>query len=134
MTKEQEYLKWLKYGYYFNAALVGLFSLIPIVHVTIGVIAITGGFDGTKDPPPPFFGWIFVFFGLLFITLGMTLAVANLITARSIGARKNYTMCLVVGGFNLLMAPLGQILGILTFVLLLRDPVKYLFGQEVPDS
>jgi len=61
--------------HYIVAGFLGLFGLLPLLHVAIGVGVLNGRlpFSGTANAPPGFppavFGWFFIVFGLLFITL-----------------------------------------------------------------
>jgi hypothetical protein len=57
-------------------------------------------------------------------------AVLNLLTWRSLKARHGRTLTLVTAGLNCLFMPLGTVLGIFTFIVLLRPSVKELYAQQ----
>jgi hypothetical protein len=49
---------------------------------------------------------------------------ANLFAGMFLRQRRHRMFCLVVAGFNCLMVPFGTVLGIFTFIVLLRDSVR----------
>ena len=80
---------------------------------------------GQKSGPPPpkllaMFKWFYVFFGLLLAATGA----ANLLSGLLIQRRKYRTFSLLVAGINCLQFPFGTVLGVFTFVVLLRDSVR----------
>jgi hypothetical protein len=133
MNEDLKHLNWLSTGFYVYAGLTFLFSLFPVIHLSIGIAMITGAFPGTNNAPPPpaFMGWFFVVFAALFILFGMAVAFCNFLAARFLKQQKNYIFCFVIGALDCLFAPLGTVLGVFTILTLLRDPVKELFGKAV---
>ena len=113
--------------HYIVAAVLGLFSLFPLIHVFIGIAAIGGKLDGA-NPPPPWFGWIFVGLGSLFIVGGMTTAAFVAYAGRCLRERRRHTLCLVVAGIECMFMPFGTVLGVFTLVLLTRPSVRALFS------
>lgn len=74
------------------------------------------------------FQWFYVIFGI-FLAAGATL---NLLSGLWIRARRRRLFSLVVAGLNCLQMPLGTILGVFTFIVLLRDSVRALY--EAPPA
>ncbi|RCS49151.1 hypothetical protein DTL42_11450 [Bremerella cremea] len=75
----------------------------------------------------------FDFFGvLILIILGLAVALmaCQVIAAFSIQKRRHYTFCLVIAGINCLFVPIGTILGVATFFVLVRPSVKRMFEQS----
>ncbi len=70
-------------------------------------------------------------FAGLFIVAGWTLAVLTAYAGRSLQTRKRYTYCLVMAGVECIFMPFGTVLGVFTIIVLMRDTVKELFGQNV---
>lgn len=66
------------------------------------------------------FEMLYAFMAVMMIAF----AVVNLISGLCIRARKYRTFSLVVAALNCLQLPLGTMLGIFTFVVLLRDSVR----------
>ena len=131
MNKDAEHLRYLSIGFYVYGALTALFSLFPLIHVTIGILIATGNFAEGENPPPPFFGWMFAGVGATIIVIGMTMAVLNIIAGRFISKRKGYIFCFVMAAVACAFAPFGTVLGVFTIIVLLRDPVKEMFGRSI---
>ena len=132
MDKDTEHLRYLTIGFYVWAGITALFSLLPIVHVVIGFLIAAGSFDTAEgQPPPPFMGYMFMGIGVSIIVIGLTLALLNFLTARFLSARKNWMFCFILAAVNCLNAPFGTLLGVFTIIVLLRDPVKAMFGRPV---
>jgi SNF family Na+-dependent transporter len=71
-------------------------------------------------------------FGALFMLLALTLGILIIYSGRCIKARRNWIFSLVIAGFMCLSVPLGTALGVFTFIVLLRDSVKRLYGLPTP--
>ncbi len=131
MNKDAEHLRYLSIGFYIYAGLTALVSLFPVIHVVIGIMIATGSFSGGKgEPPPAFMGYIFAGVGGTIIILGLSLAVLNFLTGRFLARRTRYVFCFVMAGLNCMFAPIGTLLGVFTIIVLLRDPVKEMFGKN----
>jgi hypothetical protein len=88
-------------------------------------------------PPEAFFPLISSMLygmGAIMLLFGFLMAFANVFAARCIARRKHRTFCLLTAGFNCLNTPLGLILGICSFLVLLRPTVEDLFTRHSPDS
>lgn len=86
-------------------------------------------------PPEQIFAmlkWLYLFFGALSITAG----IANLCSGLFIQKRKNRVFSLIVAGMNCLQFPFGTVLGVFTFIVLLRDSVReaYEVSQRVESN
>jgi hypothetical protein len=128
MNQDEEHLKLLSIFHYILAGMAGLLALFPILHLIMGLIVIctANGYTG-NGPSPSLIGWVFVIFALLFIGLGMTMAVLILITGRFLARRKHYQFCFVMACLECLFMPFGTILGVFTILVLARASVKPLF-------
>ena len=127
-----EHLRLLSIFHYVLGGLTGLFSLIPIMHVSIGIAMVSGAFGSSSGPPPPpFMGWFFIAIGGTVILLGETLAICTILAGRYISTRQAWMFCIVVAAINCLHMPLGTALGVFSIVVLIRPEIKQLFeGQE----
>jgi hypothetical protein len=131
MTQNEDQLQLVAIFHYVVAGMAALFSLFPVFHLIIGLIFILAPEQfGKGQPPPAFMGWFFVGFALLFITLGLTFAGFVLATGRFLAKRKHYLFCLVMAAVECIFMPFGAILGVFTLIILMREPVKQLFGQS----
>jgi uncharacterized membrane protein YhaH (DUF805 family) len=134
MTRDEEHLGWLSIFHYVVAGLAGLFALFPVFHLVIGLMIIHNPciFGGHGQAPPPIFGWFFVVFAAVFITLGLVFAALVLTTGRFLARRKHYMFCLVMGCVECAFFPFGTVLGVFTILVLVRESVKQLFGANPP--
>jgi cellulose synthase/poly-beta-1,6-N-acetylglucosamine synthase-like glycosyltransferase len=134
-NKDLEQLKMLSIGHYILGGLTALFGLFPLIYVLVGAAFIVSPPQGRPgDPPPPAaFGWFFVIFGAVFSLILWALAFGTIYAGRQIAKLQKYTFCLIMAGFNCMMfMPLGTILGVFTFIVLLRESVKQLFNGGPP--
>ncbi len=132
MTRDEEHLKLLSIFHYVVGGLAGLFSLFPIFHLVFGLFFIFAPeeFAGKGEPSPAFFGWMFVIFAALFITIGLIFAAFIIAAGRFLAKRRHYLFCLVMGGVECIFIPFGTVLGVFTIILLMREPVKQLFADN----
>jgi hypothetical protein len=129
-SQDAEHLRLLSIFHYVLAAVTGLTSLIPLVHLTVGIFLLTAPPDGGRgQPPPAWFGVFFVVLALFLITTGLTMATLIFLTGRNLVARRRYTLCLVTAGLECLFVPLGIALGIFTILVLTRPAVKDAFAS-----
>lgn len=133
--KENDYLKYLTLGYYVLGGLSALFSLLPLLHVAMGLSmalspAIWAGSEGSG--PPPFFGWLFVVMGLAFVIFGLVYSAFLIYAGRCLGKRKKHTLCVVLAAVACMSFPFGTVLGVFTLILLTKDHVKETFDK--PDE
>jgi hypothetical protein len=131
---DNEHLRLLSIFYYVSAGTTALIACIPIMHLLMGIVFIVAGesmaSDG-NDAPPSFIGWFICGIASFVILTGWTIAFLKFLAGRYIAQKKNHTFCLVIAGFSCLAMPYGTILGVMTFMVLLRDSVKAGFN-EIP--
>ncbi len=134
MTQDEDHLRLLSIFHYVVAGLAALFACFPIIHLVIGIVFIVAPhkLEGKGEPPPPWFGWLFVIIASIFITLGWIFAGFVLATARFLARRRRYMFCLVMAGIECLFMPFGTVLGVFTIVVLMRESVKQLFTANNP--
>lgn len=146
-NRDAEHLRLLALFHYIYGGIVIALSCLFIFHIVFGVVALKnpGIFTppappaaatrpGTAvaapaQPPPKLFGYMFLCMGTGALLLGWTVGGLTIYAGRCIGRRKNWVFVLVMAGVNCLSAPFGTLLGVFTFVVLLRDSVKPLFGR-----
>ncbi len=125
---DAEHLRLLSLFHYVVAGLAALFSLFPVLHLVLGLAAITGHLgDGEKSAMPQLMGWFFVFFASAWIVTGFTLAGCMVLAARFLRERRRFLFCLVVAGAECAFSPFGTLLGVFTIVVLVRPSVKAAF-------
>ena len=119
------------------AALAALVSLFPVIHLVVGLLAVTGRLGesgGPEERGGMLVGWFFIGFASLFILTGLTFSGFVVAAGRFLQERRNYMFCLVVAGVMCIFAPFGTVLGVLTIVVLMRESVRELFGQSSSTS
>ena len=122
-------------------------KLLSVLHFVLGGLALVGlGFlflhwlmmhtmfadpemwKGQPGGPPPkefskLFKWFYIFFGSCIIVAG----IANAVSGWLIRKRRARAYSLVVAALNCLAMPFGTLLGVFTFIVLLRDSVAELY-------
>jgi hypothetical protein len=129
MREDQQHLQILSVLHYILGVLVGLFACLAIIYLVLGVAFVKGAFiPPNEPPPPPVLGWFFIGFASVALLIGWTMALAMFVAGYLLGRRQGYVFCMVVAGYECLFQPLGMVLGIFTFIVLMRPTVKKLFG------
>ena len=128
--QEEEHLKLIAIFHYVVGGLAALFACLPLIHLTIGLVMVFGGFPGNQAPPA-FVGWLFIILGGGFFLVGQSLAICVIIAGRFLAQRKRYLFVFVVACCECLFMPFGTVLGVFTIVLLSRESVKATFGTAV---
>ncbi|MFT4176352.1 MAG: hypothetical protein QM627_06815 [Luteolibacter sp.] len=130
---DADHLRSLSIGHYVVSGITALFACLPLIHVTMGLLLVTGNFPASPkpgEPDPAVFGWIFVVFGALACVIGWAIAVAMFLVARWLPLGKNRIFCQIVAGIECLNVPLGTILGVFTLMVLQRPSVRARFEEK----
>lgn len=128
---DASHLSTLSVCHFIWGGLLGLFACIPIIHIVIGVMFMTGGFPTTSPAsptPPPFdprlFGLLFIVFGAVAVLLGWLLAGFTIASGFFIRRRRRRMWSIVIAAINCTIFPFGTVLGVFTLMVLLRDSVR----------
>lgn len=144
---DAENLNALTLCHYILGGVTAVFSCMFIMHIVMGTMMIhnPGMFNPRPMPqatppypvqPYPFFppamGYMFVTMGTVAVLGGWTLGALTAFAGRCLKARSNYLYILIIAGCNCaFVMPLGTVLGVFTFIVMLRPTVKALFeGQR----
>ena len=100
MKQDDEHLRLLSIFHYVLGGLGALIACVPVIHLVIGILMVSGKFADGKSPPPPELGWVFIVMAVLFIVLGWVAAACMVYAGRCLGRRTNYTFCLVIAGIR----------------------------------
>lgn len=76
------------------------------------------------------FVWFYVFGALICLAVG----IGNVISANFLGKKQSKIFSMVVAGVNCLNIPLGTILGVFTFVVLMKPATQVLYGELEPPA
>lgn len=134
MEQTREHLRLLSIFHYVLAGIVALFSLIPFVHLAIGLAALlnpeflSGGQSANDEFGNKLFGTIFTAVGSVAILMGFTTATLIFLAGKKLAAHRNHTFCFVVAAVECLFAPFGTVLGVFTIIVLMKPEARQLFG------
>jgi len=128
-TQEEQNLDLLAIFHYILGALTGLFACIPIIHLVIGIVLLTGNYNG-GDVTPRSIALIFIILAAIIILVGWIFAIMIIIAGRRLKERRAYNYCLVVAFMECLIVPFGTVLGVFSIVTLTKETVKELFFRE----
>lgn len=126
-TRDGEHLRLLSIFHYIVAAITAVFALIPVIHLIIGIAMVSGSMDHGPNPPPGWFGWLFIAIATLLITCGLVMAACMAYAGRCLARRQRHLFCLVVAAVSCLFMPMGTVLGVFTLIVLMRPSVQALF-------
>ena len=131
--RDLEHLRVLAIFHWIYAAIVALFSMVPLVHIALGLgMAAASGHQGVGTQSDAnalrTVGALFVAFGSCFIVCGLGFAICIAWSGRCLSRRTNRTFCFVVACVLCLAIPLGTVLGVFTLLTLSRDSVREAFG------
>ncbi len=129
MTQDEQNLRVVSIFHYVVGGLAALFSMVPLIHLSLGLFIVcrperlsSGG-----NTPPAFIGWILIVVAIAVIILGLIFAFLVILSGSFLARRKHYMFCLVMAGVECIFMPFGTALGVITIILLTREPVKQLF-------
>src|SRR5205823_8664068 len=92
-AQEEQYLQLLAIFHYIVGGLAAFFACFPLIHLSIGVVMVCGGFSGNQ-PPPAIVGWLFIILGGGFFLAGQSLAICNIIAGRFLARRRrSFRLC-----------------------------------------
>ena len=129
LARDLEHLRLLSVFHYVVAGMVALFACLPLIHFTMGLALSLGWFEGGQpQAEETMVGCLIMGVAGGFVILGWTSAALIALAGRFLARRERYTYCLVVAGLECLFMPFGTVLGVFTFLVLLRDSARELFG------
>jgi len=130
--EDEKQLRILARLHYVGATLAGLIPIFGALYAGVGVAILLGRLPGMVPTKGQAFGWMPIAMGSFVVLVGVGWVSLNLLTARSLRARKNHTLCLLTSVMNCMQFPLGTLLGALTLIVLCRPAVRAAF--EPPDG
>jgi hypothetical protein len=140
---DRDHLHILVICHYVLAGLCFFFGCFMGIYIAIGIAVVLEGPGAAppNGPPPEIFGWFFVGVGALCLLFYWGLAAGLVLAGRYMSQRRRRTFCMVAAGFSCLFQPLGLVLGVFTFLVLLRPSVREAFEpyreegpeEEVPE-
>ncbi|HFK2949242.1 TPA: hypothetical protein ACGY8F_004245 [Stenotrophomonas maltophilia] len=132
-AQDADHLRMLAIAHYVVGGLIVLFSLIFIIHIVLGITALTGNLPTNSGGQPSspaeqrLFGWMFTLIGCVAVFGGVTLGAFVAYAGRCLAQRRRYLLCLIAAGLACLFTPIGTVLGVFSLITLLRPQVKAAF-------
>jgi hypothetical protein len=129
MNNDLEQLRLLSIFHLVVAGVAALFSLFPIIHLVIGIFAVTGHLDQGQagSAIPQIIGWVFISFAAVWMVTFLGFAACLLLAGRYLARRRRYMFCFVMACICCLFMPFGTVLGVFTILVLQRAGVRELF-------
>ena len=134
MSQDDEHLRLLSTFHYVVAAIAGAFALLPVVHFFVGIAMVSAALV-SRDRGAlagAMIGSFFVAFSAFWMVAGSIFATCLVLAGSFLARRRHYTFCLVTAGLACAFGPFGTVLGIFTFLVLLRESVRAQFGVGAP--
>ena len=120
--------------HYVVAGITALFSLLPVIHLLMGLAMVTGYFPDAHpkpgEPDPALFGWFFVAIGAVLILCGLTFSALLAYAGRCLRQRRHHTFCMVMAATSCVFMPLGTVLGVFTLIVLTKPTARPLFASR----
>jgi hypothetical protein len=132
MPDDLEHIKLLSIFHYIIGGIMLLFSLMPLIHLSLGLQFIFSPDTFTSnagDQPPEFAGWLFAMVGGVLFILGVSISTCIIISGRLLSRKIKYTFSFVVACIECIFIPFGTVLGVFTIIVLSRESVKTLYKR-----
>ena len=130
LVLDEEHLRLLAIGYKVSAGVSAFFSLIGLLYMGMGLLFSVLDKASGKGAPPAAMEWFLGLFGFVFFAVSILFGWLQWRTATCLERRRSPTFCMVIAAINCTGMPWGTVLGVFTFVVLGRESVKRLFGQN----
>jgi len=151
--RDLEHLKLLAIGHYLYGGLTMACSSFFIIYIVLGYMTLKNPAMFTPPaatrpastapsapvpprapvpppgPPPQMLGWLFAGMGTTGVVVGWATGILSIISGRCIRKQRARLFSMVVAGLNCLNVPLGTALGVLTYLVLLRDSVVRMYRE-----
>lgn len=128
---DDEHLRLLPVFYWVLGAMDIFIAMYGLIYVGMGVLISSASFPTSSTasgPPPAFISWFFVAIGLAFMLGFGVVATLKILAGSWLRKRKHRPACLVIAGLACVSIPFGTIVGVFTFLVLLRPSVAALFA------
>jgi hypothetical protein len=111
--------------------LFGAFAALAFALMLFGIAILVVELRTAPDADGNAALWVLIpLYGVLTLML-LVVVVLNLIAARNLAGRRGYALCRTIAIVNMVNAPLGTALGVWTWLVLAKPPVRAAFGEPV---
>jgi hypothetical protein len=140
LATDLSHLRALSICHYVWGGLMLALSSLAIGYIIVGAMIASGRLTfpapppspgattvATNAAPPALFGAVFITAGSCALLFGWTFGILTILSGRWIAQRRRRTFSLVIAGINCASFPFGTLLGVFTFIVLLRPSVKAMY-------
>jgi hypothetical protein len=135
-SRDGEHLRLLAIFHYIIGGIIALLSSCAIFYLVFGLFMIANprmlAPPPGAPPQPAAVGYMFTIIGGVIVFSGWIIGGLIIYSGRCIAGRRSRTFSLILAGVMCLWLPFGTILGIFTFLVLLRESVAQLYGAYPP--
>ena len=110
-------------------AVLGI-AFLYLHHLMMKTFMTQDMWKGKEGGPPKEFFAIFIWFYWVMGVLFAVVCVANVLSGLFLQQRKHRKFSLIVAGLDCVQFPFGTTLGVFTILVLLRDSVRQLYGEN----
>jgi len=131
LSRDDDHLKLLSLFYYILGGINAFYALIPLIHITIGILlTVLTPFLPRKsgEPPMAIFGILLIFIGCFVIIVILCFAFLKIFAGYCIAKRKYRAFIYVAAALSCLSFPYGLVLGVFTFIVFSRESVTAQFA------
>jgi len=132
--RDREHLRVLGIFHYLLAILTFLVACLFLVHLLGGVLAMNSLSPEERSRLPSAFGSGFDKVGVIGLAGGWMLAALNAISGWCLMHRKLRVLSIVVAACDLAWPPVGTGLGVITMIILARQPVRLLYRGDATEG
>lgn len=132
LSDEKEQVRLLALFHLVVAVLAFLFSLIPLLQLLPAAALLGDALSGPqRDVGGAIAGGLWVAGASALLLASWIVVCALILSGSFLRRRRHYTFCLVVSAVVFFVVPLGTVLAVVSWIVLLRPEVKALFAEPV---
>lgn len=134
--RDVDHLRVLSICHYVAGGVTMLLSSCGLFYVFMGLAFMKNpngfGVAATQPAaqPPAELGYIFMGMGSAVVAVGWLIGGLTIYSGRCIATRRARLFSLILAGVNCLSVPIGTLLGVFTFIVLLRDSVARAYAER----
>lgn len=132
-VRDAEHLRTLAICHYVCGGLTILLSMCGIFYLFMGAMMLRD--PASFNPAAPAdrsLGLFFTAFGGVIVGAGWLVGALTIYSGRCIARRRRRVFSLVMAGVNCPWIPIGTVLGVFTFVVLMRESVRRAYLEPLP--
>ena len=125
-ARDDAHLRYLTIAHYALAALTSVCALLPGGSCCLGLVLMTGV---TREPDAAEGGVVLAVTSVFALAFLVAYCALLVLQGYLLARRQAYAACIALAVLTCLNSPFGTVLGVLTLLVLMREPVKASFGR-----